>query len=103
MWCREWEIPEPTFLMTKSELRKILHKWDSDSFTQKYPEIFDEVWKIEEVRNELLIIFAKLTCYKVFGNMRGAYTILQEFGVSILAIDNIVFSNDAAAGTSAHY
>ena len=87
--CKEWKIPEPSFLVTKSELRKILHhKWDS--FTQEYPEIFDDAWKTEQIKDEFFIIFAKLTCYKIFGNMRGFYTViqLQNSDVSILAIDN---------------
>lgn len=89
---KEWEIEEPDFILSKSELRKILHHNRWAAFMQKYPKIFNDAdaWKIEQIKDEFLVTLARLSCPKIFGKLRGHFTALQlqDSDISIFVIDS---------------
>lgn len=88
--CQEWEIEQPDFVLSKSELRKSLQGWDT--FMQKYPKIFNDadVWVKSQIKDEFMVTHARLTSPKIFGKLRGHYTALQlqDSDILILIIDS---------------
>ena len=88
-WCRDYNIPSPTFLLTRRELERILLrgglKWKR--FTDQYPNIFSSKPKETDIKDELKVIYAKLTYNEVFGEVAGNYTTMRVPEVTILVMN----------------
>jgi len=88
-WCREYNIPTPTFLLTQHELKRILLRGDLKwkQFKEQYPNIFDGGLKEEYLKDELQDVYARLVCNGIFGEVAGYYRAIRYAEVTILVMN----------------